>query len=228
MKKILFLSILTIFLLNACSNRYASRRERKIPCLHRIVVIGFRPGKPVFKNSSYLRCIISGSTFRGEIVSKEVLDTMAEMLLKELSKKKGLEIIPPSVVEETFLDVYNVIDNTSKKGLLLEYLRQIGITFDADAVMIGHVFRWEERVGSDFAAAKPASVSFDLHLIDTENGKVVWTKEFNKTQQSLTENLLGIKIFVKGKGRWLTAKGLAGIGISEMIKELFKTQKDCK
>ncbi len=228
MKKILFFSILTIFFLNACYNRYTFRRERKIPCLHRIVVIGFRPGRPIFKKSSYLRCIISGSTFRGEIVSKEVLNTMEEMLLKELSKKKGLEIIPPSVVEETFLDVYNVIDNTSKRELLLEYLRQIGITFDADAVMIGHVFRWEERIGSDFAASKPASVSFDLHLIDTEKGEVVWTKEFDKTQQSLTENLLGIKIFVKGKGKWLTAKGLAGIGISEIVKDLFKTQKGCR
>ncbi len=203
-------------------------KNKEIPCLRRLVIIGFRPVSPIFKGSSYVRCPISDNTFRGEKVSENIATMMTELLVKHISNKGHFEIITPQTVEKEFLDIYQVIDNTDKKDLLLEYIKQIGFAFNANAVLLGHVFRWEERIGSDFSAMRPASVSFDLHLIETEKGEVVWTEEFDKTQKSLSENLLEIKTFIEGKGRWLTAKGLADIGISRMVKKLLRTQKRCR
>ncbi len=222
---ILILSFVSVI---SCSFRRNEIQKEEIPCLKRVVILGFRPVSPIFKGSSYVRCPISNNTFRGERVSEDVTATMTNLFLKHISNNKYFEIIMPQMVENEFLDLYQVIDNTRKKEILLNYIRQIGLAFDADAVLLGHVFRWEERVGSDFSAIKPASVSFDLHLIETEKGKVVWTEEFDKTQRSLSENLLEIKTFIKGKARWLTAKGLADIGISEMVKKLLKTQRKCE
>ncbi len=232
MKKSFFVSVLifSFMSLMSCSfrNHEVFWKKKEIPCLRRVVILGFRPVSPIFKGSSYVRCPISNNTFRGEKVSENVAATMTKLFLKHIMTYKDFEIITPQIAEKEFLDLYQVIDNTSKKELLLEYIKQIGLAFDADAVLLGHVFRWEERVGSDFSAMKPASVSFDLHLIETEKGKVVWTEEFDKTQKSLSENLLEIKTFIKGKGRWLTAKGLAEIGIAGMVKKLLKTQRKCK
>ncbi|RLB10804.1 MAG: hypothetical protein DRG27_02385 [Deltaproteobacteria bacterium] len=222
---ILILSFVSVI---SCSFRRNEIQKEEIPCLKRVVILGFRPVSPIFKGSSYVRCPISNNTFRGERVSEDVTATMTNLFLKHISNNKYFEIVMPQMVENEFLDLYQVIDNTRKKEILLNYIRQIGLAFDADAVLLGHVFRWEERVGSDFSAIKPASVSFDLHLIETEKGKVVWTEEFDKTQRSLSENLLEIKTFIKGKARWLTAKGLADIGISEMVKKLLKTQRKCE
>jgi len=125
------------------------------------------------------------------------------------------------------LDLYESIDSAKKK-LLLEYLKQIGLAFNADAVILGHVFRWEERAGSDFAASKPASVAFDIHIVGIEKGRVLWSAEFDKTQRSLSENLLDIKTFIKGKGKWMTAKKLANVGITNMVNKIIKSQKGCK
>ena len=232
MKKSFFVSVLIFSFISLMSCAFRNHevfwKKKEIPCLRRVVILGFRPVSPIFKGSSYVRCPISNNTFRGEKVSENVAATMTKLLLRHIMTYKDFEIITPQIAEKEFLDLYQVIDNTSKKELLLEYIKQIGLAFDADAVLLGHVFRWEERVGSDFSAMKPASVSFDLHLIETEKGKVVWTEEFDKTQQSLSENLLEIKTFIKGKGRWLTAKGLAEIGIAGMVKKLLKTQRKCK
>ncbi len=226
-----FVALFLAFSLSTCSlRRYegAGKKKAQIPCLKKIVIIGFRPISPIFKGSSFVRSPISGNTFRGGKVSEDIATCMTEFLVERISEERNLELITPDIVKKEFLDIHQVIDSTYRKDILLEYIKQIGKTFDADAVILGYVFRWEERVGSDFSSISPASVAFGLYLIDTEKGEVIWKNEFDKTQQSLSENLLEIKTFIKGKGRWLTAEGLAKIGLSEMVKKLLKTQRGCK
>lgn len=227
MRKLCYIPLL--ILLSACSFQKHKLFWRKspVPCLKRIVVIRFRPACPIYTGSSYLRCPISENTLRGAKVSDEVLDYITGLLLRRLSKGGIFFIIPPEEVKKEFLDLNESIDSAKGK-LLLEYLRQVGLVFNADAVILGHVFRWEERTGSDFAASRPASVAFDMHLVGTEKGKVLWSAEFDKTQMSLSENLLDIKTFIKGKGRWMTAAKLADMGMSNMVNKIFKTQKGCK
>jgi hypothetical protein len=36
----------------------------------------------------------------------------------------------------------------------------------ADALMVGHVYRFRERVGGGLSAESPASVAFDIYLVD--------------------------------------------------------------
>ena len=80
--------------------------------------------------------------------------------------------------------------------------------------------RWREREGTDYAVNKPASVFMDLHLIRPSNGAIMWKSNFDKTQQSLAENLLDLKTFTASGGKWLTVERLAEIGLRKMIEEM--------
>jgi len=221
--------IIISFTLSACLfyKHKLSWKGKTVPCLKKIVIVGFRPVIPEFRESEYVRCPLSWVTFRGTKISDNIVNYMTQLLTKRILEKKQFLVITPEKVKKEFLDLNESIDNAKGK-LLSEYLKQIGMAFKADAVILGHIFRWEERQGTDFAASKPASVAFDLHLIGTENGKILWEADFDKTQRSLTENILDIKTFFKGKGKWMTANKLADIGLSNMINDIIKTQKGCQ
>ena len=55
---------------------------------------------------------------------------------------------------------------------------KLGRKVSADGVLYGTVETYKERVGSDYAAASPASVAFTLHLVDIKSGRVIWSAHF--------------------------------------------------
>jgi len=102
---------------------------------------------------------------------------------------------------------------------------QLGETLNVDFILIGFLFRFEERVGSSIGAEKPASVGFDVHLIRMRDKKMVWQGKFDETQRPLSENLLKIGSFFRRKASWLTAEELSSVGMDEMLKR-FPVQKE--
>ncbi len=99
-------------------------------------------------------------------------------------------------------------------------LIQLGKALNADFVMVGILFRFEERVGSSIGVEKPASVAFDLHLFRLRDGARVWDATFDETQKPLSDNLFQIGSFFRHGAKWLTAEELAGVGIHEVLKKL--------
>jgi hypothetical protein len=102
---------------------------------------------------------------------------------------------------------------------------QIGKALSADGVLGGHVYRWRERQGTDYAASRPASVAFDIYLMNAGDGMILWKARFDKTQISLSEDLLDLQTFLKAKGRWMTADELAEIGLTDFVETLPKREK---
>lgn len=99
-------------------------------------------------------------------------------------------------------------------------LRQLGEMVYADAVMVGRVRRFRERVGDEWGAKSPASVAFVLELVDVRRGDVVWSASFDETQKSLSENIFAIgEIGARGV-RWLTAEQLAQEGVKKAVAQL--------
>lgn len=92
----------------------------------------------------------------------------------------------------------------------------------ADAVLFGTVYRFQERVGTRFAAPQPASVSFDLALYSVAAGEVVWKGQFDETQEALTSNLLNAWMFWRAGPHWFSARELAGLGIEKLLATLPK------
>jgi hypothetical protein len=51
---------------------------------------------------------------------------------------------------------------------------------------------------------------------------VLWRQGFDKTQQSLSENLLDFHTFLKARGRWVSAYELAELGLDSIVEKLPK------
>ena len=57
------------------------------------------------------------------------------------------------------------------------------------------------------------------------HGGILWKGRFDKSQQSLSENLFDMDTFVKGGGKWMTAESLAELGLEVLFEEMPKGQK---
>jgi len=97
---------------------------------------------------------------------------------------------------------------------------QIGKGLNVDFILVGYLFRFEERIGSSVGAEKPASVAFDIHLYRLRDEKMVWIGKFDETQRPLSENLFKIGSFFRRKARWLTAEELVSVGLDEILRRL--------
>jgi hypothetical protein len=64
----------------------------------------------------------------------------------------------------------------------------------------------------------PASVAFDLHLIDVDSGEIIWTGNFDQTQRPLSENILELGSFFKRGASWVTAEELAKGGLEDILR----------
>jgi TolB-like protein len=99
-------------------------------------------------------------------------------------------------------------------------LRQIGEMAFADAVMVGRVQRFRERVGDDWGVKSPASVAFVLDLIDVRRGDVIWSARFDETQKPLSENIFGLGDISQRGVRWLNAEQLMMDGVKKAVGQL--------
>ena len=97
---------------------------------------------------------------------------------------------------------------------------ELGRALNVDYVLVGFLYRFDERMGSSIGVEKPASVGYDLHLFRVKDGKMVWSERFDETQQSLTDNLLKIGAFFRRKAVWLRAEELASVGMDETLNEM--------
>jgi len=93
----------------------------------------------------------------------------------------------------------------------------LGRELEVDAVLMGLVTQYQLRKGNNYAVSHPASVAFELYLLDGKKGRTLWSARFDKTQKSLSEDLTNISSFIHGEWRWLTAEELMELGVNQII-----------
>jgi hypothetical protein len=125
------------------------------------------------------------------------------------------DVVPPGQARGAFSGILpHALDLEDRK-----VYRRIGEALAADTVLVGHLFRWSEREGTAYAVNQPASVAFDLCMLRVPDGSVLWKETYDKTQQSLSENLLESQMFFKVGARWLTAMELADYGLEKVLSQ---------
>jgi len=97
---------------------------------------------------------------------------------------------------------------------------ELGRALNVDYVLVGFLYRFDERIGSSLGVERPASVGYDLHLFRVKDGKMVWSGRFDETQQSLTDNLFKVGAFLRRKAVWLKAEELASVGMDEILTDM--------
>ncbi|HET9296088.1 MAG TPA: hypothetical protein VFP18_04300 [Candidatus Binatia bacterium] len=146
----------------------------------------------------------SGNDNPPEILAKQLYSAMASL--------PNWQIVSESEVKQ----VEQMKPATSDAARL----RQIGEMVFADAVIVGRVLRFRERIGDDWGAKSPASVAFVLDLIDVRRGDVIWSARFDETQQALSENIFGLGNIGQRGVRWLRAEQLAMDGVKKAVGQL--------
>lgn len=186
------------------------------PNVDKMVVIGFQSALTQWDEPDMVRSPLSGAVFMAEPVSQSVTDKMTTRLFDRILKNQTFEIISPAQARGVFL---NLVESDLVMGEV-EILQGVGKAFSADGVLIGYIYRWREREGGDFAVNRAASAAFELYLLRPGDGRILWKGRFDKTQKSLSENILDMGTFLKGRGRWMTVEKLGEMGLDEILKGL--------
>jgi hypothetical protein len=208
-----------LFLVAGCSeNRFPTPEKPLLQGSEKIAIVGFRAALDEGENPHTVRDPLSGAVFRAEPVPPQVVREMTRDLFERLKSRGGREVLPPGQA----LGAYSTLASGDMRLALLpvKMLREIGKMLGADYVLAGYVYRWRERQGTGYAVNRAASVAFSLDLVRVRDGRIIWKEEFDKTQRSLSENILDLKTFLGGGGRWMSARKLASLGLDRLLAEM--------
>lgn len=203
-----------------------------IGAIEKILIFPFKDLAGIYGTHVNVRSPLDGNMFMTGKVEKDAADYMTERLEALMKANDAYEMIPSS---QACCVVPDPLNTTKADGQDQAHVRSLfqltveaGLAADADAVLAGHLYRFEDRIGQKYSVDSPASVTFDLHLIklseSDQNGRIVWTGRYEETQGPLSENFLKLGRFLKRGGKWLTAYDMAADALEDMLKTLPKKQ----
>ena len=180
----------------------------------RVAIISFQPLIPAEGQGNTIICPLCGiGSSSGKILegSEKIVE---EVFVDKLHKLKDVELIPLDKVQ----GVYKRIASESLKEPLLNILKKVGHELGSDVLAVGYVYRYTEREGYNYSVKHPASVAFEIHLIKTIDGSIIWRGFLDKTQKSLMEDVFQMSSFFKGGGKWMTARQLTEQGMNKIFE----------
>jgi hypothetical protein len=202
-----------LFAAACASEKDRLRTDAEKAVLKRIAIVPFQRLAPDDSSSRAVRCPICGTVYPACELPQNAEMVVQDVFVEEFSAHKQWTVIPMDRVSA----VYNRISSQDLKDTPAEELSKVGKELEADGVVIGYVSCFRERKGYALSAERPASVTFGVYLVRAGDGAMVWGKIFDKTQQSLMENLFQASTFFK-RPKWLTARELAEEGVEEILK----------
>lgn len=228
-RSLILVSLLLAFpmiLAAGCSykNRRVPEATGPMRGINKLVVAGFQPLIAQGQRSDVVHDSLTGSVYIAEPVSDENAKELTRMLFEKIVSKKSFELISPRQSEGAY---YSILQ--ADRGVNLsksQILEKMGNSFGGDAVLAGYLYRWRQRVGTDYGVRSAASVAFDLWILDPKDGSILWRRKFDKTQQSLTENLLEAHSLLKAGFRWMTVEEYADFGLDEILEKMPAMQGD--
>ena len=203
---------LLIFLLPALC--YPQAEGELIVPRQKVAVLPFVLVKPRVSSERMVKGLWGDFFFRtGELPARAASD-MTVIFHRKLTRLGRCEVIP---LEQSQAVVEGIDPDAFRKdpiGFAVQIGRELGVY----GVVIGGVYRFEQRQGSALGVESPASAAFDAHLVTVANKKVFWSGRFDETQHSLSENALKITSFVKGGAQWVTVERWAEIGVDSILR----------
>lgn len=215
-----------MLLVPACANDTVVKDRPPMPFeIKKILVFPFEDMAGVYGQKVDARCPVCGKVFMTGQVTESATRILTDQVFILLKEQKDIELIPASQAMGVMSGLRAGSNNIlSEQDLWIETGRDLG----ADAVIVGHLYRFRERIGTQYSVEVPASVAFDIHLISVRDGRVLWSGNFDETQQSLFEDLYQLGTFLRRGGRWITAQELAVSGLEGVLDTFPASAKDLK
>ena len=181
-----------------------------------ILILPFHDVSKLYESNINVRCSLCGQVMTTGDVPDSAGPFLTSELVSLMEKNQAYTILSSDGSQDLLFGMMSGPDNTADPYLNL-YVNA-GKRAEADAVLVGHIFRFKERKGNRASVESPASVSFDLHLIRVDSGRIVWTGNFDQTQRPLSDNLLELGSFIKRGASWITAEELAQGGLEDILR----------
>jgi hypothetical protein len=208
---------LAVCFLGACAaQRPAVRYQGDLTPIETVVIVPFENLAERYEPDTGVRSPISGRVFVTGPATAAADRFLTDLLVSHVRRDTAFEILPtddPAVNPNAF------DEGRGRDAQRLERLSQNGRRLGADAVFAGHVYRFRERVGGGFSVESPASVAFEIYLIDCRQPRVLWSAVYDYTQQALSDNLFGLGNFWRRGGRWVTAAELATAAMEDIFDD---------
>lgn len=203
---------LLIFLLSTLCHPQGG--EGLIGPRQKVAVLPFLLVKPQVQGERVVKGVWGSFFFRTGGLPARAGNEMTTIFHRQFNRLGRCEVVPlaqtQAVVEGLDPDIFR----QDPIGVAVRIGRELGVY----AVVIGGVYRFEQRQGSALGVESPASAAFDAHLVRVADKKVTWSGRFDETQHSLSENALKITSFLKGGAQWVTVERWAEIGVESILR----------
>jgi hypothetical protein len=208
-------SIMGLFVLVSCA---APQKEfspdKTFEGVETILIMPFQNLHAIYGGKIHLDCTFCNRRHVVSNVPEGTAEFMTEYLKNLLMNDTSYRFVLPDQTEEMLPNL-----QADQNGVvrMADLVAAFGNANDVDAILVGYLFQFKERVGTSYSVESPASVSFSLFLVRAADGQIVWRGVFEETQQALSENILKIGAFIKRKARWITAREMAVEGLEYLI-----------
>lgn len=210
MKRLLlhFVFFSLLALLAACGTKdVRTQVVETVPPFQRLAVLPFNVTNCATCNQAYPSCRPVGNQIVCDQIVSDIGYELAHSLAREIAIYGVYEVIEP----EAAARVLPLIG----KVPLTEIGRRLGV----EVLLFGNVNRFQERVGGPMSVQKPASVYFEVVMVDARSGRKAWYAVFDQEQKSLSDDITNLRNFVRGGGKWLSAREFADVGIAELVEK---------
>jgi hypothetical protein len=208
---------LAVVLLGACASPGpVVRHQGDLTAIEKVTILPYENIAALYGSDRGVRSPITGRIFLTGPVADRADLFLTRQLRSHIRHNTGFKILP-SRDAERILDA--LTEGEGRDWSRQKLLSQTGLKLGVDAIIMGHVYRFRERIGSGMSAQSPASVAFDIYLIDCRQDRILWSAFYDYTQQALTDNLGGLGNFFQRGGRWVTAEELATAAMEKIFED---------
>jgi hypothetical protein len=207
---------LAVILLGACASQGpVVQLQGDLTGIETVAILPYENMSALYGAGESVRCPITGLVFVTGPVIDRADQFLTAQVISHLQRDTAFDIVPSRDAADILTNLQAGVGHDWSRPKLLA---RTGQRLGADAIMVGHVYRFRERSGGSAASESPASVAFDLYLIDCRRERVLWSAFYDYTQEPLTENLGAIGNFFRRGGRWVTAEELATTALKDIFQ----------
>jgi len=141
---------------------------------------------------------------------KEGVRVLDSLLQRQLSGRDDVRYVTRSQLQ--------AIESSGVESSLARS-RNVGDFLSCNGVLEVKLWRYKDRVGGQYTAKDPASVSFTYRLLEVNSGTVLCQGRYDEVQQSVLENLYDFSSARKRGFTWVTAEELLREGVAQKLGE---------
>lgn len=189
-----------------------------------LIMLPYTEVLPKGNNAALAASPITYAVYSAGSIKSEAIKVLDDALLAGMPKTSSVPLIMGA-------KVVSAANRILRRGLWpnqRQALAALGRELKVDGVLVGYVYRFQEREGGEYAAGKAASVAFDLALVRSSDGTVVWKNSFDQTQVALSENVMRLGEYAKHGLRWLSAAEFARFGMDQLLLDFPWRKKSTK